>query len=522
MRSICLYFQIHQPFRLRTYRFFDIGNDSNYYDEYQNRFIIRRVAEKCYLPANKLLLTLIRRHGQAFRVCFSISGTAIEQFEKYTPEVLDSFKQLAATGQVEFLAETYGHSLAGLKNKEEFKRQILMHSQRVEELFGIKPTSFRNTELIYSDEIGATIAEMGFYSILAEGAKHILGWRSPNYLYYNALNPRLRVLLRNFRLSDDIGFRFSNKAWSEWPLTAEKYVSWLNAFDPNQELVNIFLDYETFGEHHWKETGIFEFLEALPKTILTQSNFEFHTPTEIASLHQPVAPIHVPHATSWADEERDLTAWLGNELQEEAVSNLYALVSKVYACDDPSIWKDWLYLQTSDHFYYMCTKWFSDGEVHKYFNPYPSPYEAYINYMNVLSDFIIRVEKNSVGKLEYEGWPSLKSVYEFNNISGPPLPFVTQAPHFVRSDKNSSKLMAQPSDLIHFSDRKLKSALKNTDSEFIAKIIANSAEEVTDKILRNLTKQRGEEVKELAHEIKKVSKKALSEAVEEILLHIQK
>ncbi len=519
MRSICLYFQIHQPYRLRTYRFFDIGSDSNYYDEYQNRFIIRRVAEKCYLPTNKLLLSLLRRHGQSFKVSFSISGTAIEQLEKYAPEVLDSFRQLAATGQVEFLAETYGHSLAGLKNKEEFKRQILMHVQKMEELFGIKPTSFRNTELIYSDEIGAIIAEMGFHSILAEGAKHVLGWRSPNYLYYNVLNPKLRVLLRNFRLSDDIGFRFSNKAWSEWPLTAEKYVSWLNAFDSNQELVNIFLDYETFGEHHWKETGIFEFLEALPKAVLTQSNFEFRTPTEVAYLHQPVAPIHVPYATSWADEERDLTAWLGNELQDEAVSNLYALAPKVYACDDPSIWKDWLYLQTSDHFYYMCTKWFSDGEVHKYFNPYPSPYEAFINYMNVLSDFIIRVDKNSMGKLEYEGWPSLKSVSEFDLTYPTAIPFVTKIP--TASTKKQAKISAQPSDLMNYSDRKLKTALKDTDSEFIAKIIANSAEEVTDKILRNLTKQRGEEVKELALEIKKVSKKALSEAVQEILLHVR-
>lgn len=518
MRSICLYFQVHQPYRLRTFRFFDIGVDSNYYDEYQNRYIVRRIAEKCYLPANDLLYELIRIHGGAFRVAFSISGLALEQFEKYTPEVISSFQKLASTGCVEFLGETYGHSLASLRNTDEFRRQVLMHSQKIEELMGQKPMAFRNTELIYSDEIGQMAADMGFNVMLAEGAKHILGWRSPNYVYYNALNPKLKVLLRNFRLSDDIGFRFSNKAWSEWPLTAEKYVNWLNAFEEKQQIVNIFLDYETFGEHHWKETGIFEFLRALPAEVLKKSNYKFVTPTEAGTMFQPVAPIHVPYATSWADEERDLTAWIGNELQDEAVASLYTLAPKVYRCDDPRIWNDWMYLQASDHFYYMSTKWFSDGEVHKYFNPYPSPYEAYINYMNVLSDFILRVENNSAGKEVYEGWPSLKSITEFENspraIKSYEAQGQTQKPKQKRSKKSID-------DLNVLADSNLKRGLKATDNELLARIIHKASAPLTEKILSLMTKRQRAEVENLASEITHVTAKALQEALDEILKNSQ-
>jgi len=394
-RAICFYFQVHQPFRLRTYRFFDIGHKHDYFDEYANKSIMRKVAEKCYLPTNSILLQLIKEYGAAFKVSFSISGSALDQFEMYAPDVLESFRKLAQTGQVEFLAETNAHSLCALINKEEFVQQVNTHAQRIEKLFAYKPKTFRNTELIYSDNIGEMVLDMGYKGLITEGAKHILGWKSPNYLYCSIKNPKLKILLKNFRLSDDIAFRFSNQTWNEWPLTAKKFTSWLKETDAENETVNLFMDYETFGEHQWAETGIFDFLKALPKQILSETNFVFKTPCELIKDLQPVAPISVPYPVSWADEERDLTAWLGNELQNEAFSQLYALYEKVKNCTDPSIQRDWLRLQNSDHLYYMCTKWFSDGEVHKYFNPYQGPYEAFINYMNVLSDFSIRVNECS-------------------------------------------------------------------------------------------------------------------------------
>jgi alpha-amylase len=393
MRSICFYFQVHQPLRLRTYRFFDIGAYHNYYDDYQNRFIMRRIADKSYIPMNKLLMELIKEYGSAFKVSFSISGVALDQIRMYAPDVLKSFQKLAATGNVEFLAETYSHSLSSLRSKTEFMEQVIKHKAMIREFFGQDPTTFRNTELIYSDGIGETVAEMGFKTQLTEGAKHILGWKSPNFIYCNAINPKLKVLLRNYQLSDDIAFRFSERGWSEWPMTAEKFVNWLNEVDPKQEVVNLYMDYETFGEHQWRETGIFEFVRALPSRVFSHSDFSFNTPSELSEKLQPVSAIHVEDAISWADEERDLTAWLGNDLQDDAFDNLYALEEMVRRSDDPEIHKDWGFLQTSDHFYYMCTKWFSDGDVHKYFNPYGSPYEAYINYMNVLSDLRMRLEQ---------------------------------------------------------------------------------------------------------------------------------
>ncbi len=392
MRSICFYFQVHQPFRLKTYRFFDIGTDHYYFDEYRNRYIMRRIADKCYLPMNNLLLNLIKEYGSAFKVSFSLSGTVIDQFEKYAPDVLDSFVALAETGCVEFIAETYSHSLSALKSKGEFLRQVEAQKAKVIKYFHKAPTTFRNTELIYSDGIGEMVAEMGFKTILTEGAKHILGWKSPNYMYCNAINPKLKVLLKNFMLSDDIAFRFSQQSWDGWPVTSEKYVGWLNSVDPAQETINLFMDYETFGEHQWKETGVFDFMKALPGQVFANSKYTFNTPSELSEKMQPVAEIHVPFPISWADEERDLTAWLGNELQDDAFKHLYELEYIVKNTADEDIQLDWKYLQTSDHFYYMCTKWFSDGDVHKYFNPYNTPYEAYINYMNVLSDFIIRIK----------------------------------------------------------------------------------------------------------------------------------
>ncbi|UCH14598.1 MAG: polysaccharide deacetylase family protein [Bacteroidales bacterium] len=391
MKKICFYFQVHQPFRYKRYRFFDIGNDHYYYDDYMNESIMRKVADKCYLPANKILLDLIKKYGNQFKVTFSLSGIVLDQLELYAPDVLDSFKELAETGCVEFLAETYSHSLVALKNKEEFNKQVKEHTERIKKYFNQEPEVFRNTELVYSDEIGAQVYEMGFKAILTEGAKHVLGWKSPNYLYYNAINPRLKVLLKNFKLSDDIAFRFSNKGWEEYPLTAEKFADWLSNLDKKEEIVNLFMDYETFGEHQWSDTGIFDFLSALPGALFKKTGFSFCTPSEAADELQAIAAVNVPYPISWADEERDLTAWLGNELQVDAFDKVYSLTEKVNKCDDPKILKDWNYLQSSDHFYYMCTKFFSDGEVHAYFNPYESPYDAYINYMNVLSDFILRL-----------------------------------------------------------------------------------------------------------------------------------
>lgn len=391
MKNICLYFQVHQPMRLRLYRFFDIGNNHYYYDDYSNESILRQVAEKCYLPTNKLFLKLLKEYGCQLKINFSITGIAMDQMELYAPEVLDSFAELAKTGCVEFLAETDTHSLVSLRNKSEFKRQVETHSKKIEKYFGQKPTVFRNTELIYSDEIGEMVADMGFKAMLTEGAKHILGWKSPNYLYCNANNPRLKLLLKNFKLSDDIAFRFSDKGWPEYPITTEKYVSWLKDTDSKDEVINLFMDYETFGEHQSAETGIFDFLKSFPKEVFASNRFKFSKVSEVADELQPVAPINVPYPISWADVERDLTAWLGNELQNEAFQKLYEILEKVEQCDDPIIKTDWKYLQASDHFYYMCTKFFSDGEVHSYFNPYNSPYDAFINFMNVLSDFKIRL-----------------------------------------------------------------------------------------------------------------------------------
>ena len=393
MKFINLCFQVHQPYRLRTYRFFNIGQDHQYYDDYQNRHIIRRVAERSYLPANKMMLDLIREFGTAFKVTFSISGPALEQLLQHAPEVIHGFQELAATGCVEFTGETYSHSLASLGSKEEFVRQVEKHRDRINDLFNQSPTTFRNTELIFDDDIGLSVADLGFNTLLTEGAKHILGWKSPNFLYYSAVNPKLKLLLRNFRLSDDIVFRFSNREWSEWPVTTEKFVGWMNTVPKNEEVINLFLNYETIGEQQGKETGIFDFFYNLPKTVLSNSNYQFSTPGEVSEQLQPVAPVSVLFPISWADEEKDLTAWLGNELQDEAFRKLYAIEKQVISCKKPDVLRDWERLQTSDHFYYMCTKWFSGGEVHKYFNPYPSPYEAFINYMNVLSDFSIRIEE---------------------------------------------------------------------------------------------------------------------------------
>ena len=390
-KSICLYFQVHQPNRLRQYRFFDIGKNSHYYDDFTNRTILRRIAQKCYLPMNELILQQIEEQKGAFKVAFSITGTALEQFDRYCPEVLDSFKKLAATGCVEFLSETYYHSLSSLASESEFKHQVAKHKEAIEKYFGVTPTTFRNTELIYSDSIANMVGDLGFKTILTEGAKHVLGWQSPNYLYKATTKKNQKLLLRNSGLSDDIAFRFSNKGWENWPLTTDKFVSWLKSGDG--EIVNLFMDYETFGEHQAASTGIFDFMKYLPAAVLAVGEFEFVTPARAARKHKPVAPLCIPDAISWADEERDTSAWLGNELQNEAFNKLYSLSEKLAILNDAELWSDFGHLQESDHFYYMCTKYFSDGAVHKYFNPYDTPFEAFINYMNVLSDFMLRVDQ---------------------------------------------------------------------------------------------------------------------------------
>jgi alpha-amylase len=369
-----------------------MGHEHYYYDDFMNESILRKIAYNCYLPANKILLDIIHKHKDKFKVTFSLTGIVIDQFRLYAPEVLASFRELAETGNVEFLGETNSHSLSSLVNREKFEKQVSVHREKMIEYLGYKPTSIRNTELIYSDEIGSWMADMGYKATVTEGAKHILGWKSPNFLYCNAINPRLKVLLRNYTLSDDIAFRFSNRAWPSFPLTAEKYASWVKGLASSSEIVNISMDYETFGEHQKKETGIFDFLKYLPDAIIKKTPFTFMTVSEIADNYQPVAPLHVPSPISWADEERDLTAWMGNELQTAAVSKLYSLADRVTRCGSDELMRDWVYLQSSDHFYYMSTKFFSDGQVHAYFNPYENPYQAFMNYMNVLSDFEIRID----------------------------------------------------------------------------------------------------------------------------------
>ncbi len=401
-KSIVFYFQVHQPTRLRLYRFFDIGKDSHYYDDFADRTILKRVVQKCYLPMNALLLDVIKSTKGAFKCAFSISGSVLEQMERYSPEVIDSFKALADTGCVEFLNETYYHSLASLANPAEFAHQVNKHRDLITRLFGTKTTTFRNTELIYNNGIGEQVHDLGYKTILTEGARHIMGWKSSNFVYSDKTRPEMKLLLRNYALSDDIAFRFSDRGWKDWPLTADKYVEKLKASAAEGDIVNLFMDYETFGEHQSASCGIFDFMRALPEAVLADGTFDFLTPGEAARTHAPVSTLDVPETISWADEERDVTAWLGNELQQDAYNKLYSLTEKLSILGDPVLWADFGHLQESDHFYYMCTKFFSDGEVHKYFNPYDTPYEAFINYMNVLSDFMIRVDDaNSVSNANF-------------------------------------------------------------------------------------------------------------------------
>ncbi|MCD6394794.1 MAG: glycoside hydrolase family 57 protein [Planctomycetes bacterium] len=390
MASVVFYFQVHQPFRLRRYTIFD--SDPNYFDDAQNEKICRKVVNKCYLPTNKLIKDLIDRHKGQFRVSYSLTGTVIEQFKRWAPDALESFLDLARTGCVEFIAETYYHSLAFLYDRREFITQTRMHSDLMEELFGQRPRIFRNTELTYNNDVAKVVEDMGFDAILTEGADHVLGYRSPNFIYNPPNCANLRILLKNYRLSDDIAFRFGNRDWPEWPLTTDKFVRWVDQINGNGYVCNLFMDYETFGEHQWEDTGIFEFLRALPQSLLETGKNDFLTVSQAIDRYPPVGEIDVPHMISWADTERDLSAWLGNSMQANALHDLYALAEDVLSTGDETLIADWRKLQTSDHFYYMCTKWFADGDVHKYFNPYESPYDAYINYMNILDNIRSRTK----------------------------------------------------------------------------------------------------------------------------------
>jgi alpha-amylase len=390
MPSVCFYFHVHQPFRLKWRSRFDQQSGFDYFDDEKNREIIHKVANKCYLPANQLLLELIEKYAPHFKVSFSISGVAIEQMKLYAPEVLDSFKRLVDSGGVELVAETYYHSLASLYSKSEFAEQVKRQMVTLESVFGQKPTVFRNTELIYSDEISCMVADMGFKAMLAEGADDIMGWRSPNYIYKSPFSD-MRIFPKNYKLSDDIAFRFSNRGWAEFPLMADRYASWLHQISGNGQVVNLFMDYETFGEHQWADTGIFDFMRHLPEYVFAKEDWKFNTLSEAMDLYQPVAELSYGRVTSWADLERDTSAWNGNRMQRRALQELYAVSDLVTKSNDPHLLHLWRKLQTSDHFYYMCTKWFSDADVHNYFSHVKNPYEAFIMFMNCLRDFRVAI-----------------------------------------------------------------------------------------------------------------------------------
>ena len=403
MTSLVFYFQVHQPHRLKRYRFFDIGREEGYFDDEENRRILERVAQKCYLPMNALLLRQIEQHEGRFRCSFSVSGTALEQMERWSPETLESFQRLAATGCVEFLAETSHHSLSALGDEEEFREQVRAQAARVEDLFGQRPRVFRNTELVLSNRVAQLAEELGFEGILGEGADHLLGWRSPHRVYRPEGTRALKLLLRSYRLSDDIAFRFSNREWAAWPLTADRFAHWVHDLPTEDRFVGLFMDYETFGEHQWADTGIFDFMEALPGEVLRHERFGFQTPSEVVASSDSTARLDIPSPVSWADAERDLTAWLDNAMQRgahEAVYSLSARAREAARRGHPEVLETWRKLSTSDHFYYMCVKFFSDGDVHKYFSPYATPHDAYIALANVLADFGARLEALELPAIE--------------------------------------------------------------------------------------------------------------------------
>lgn len=398
-KAIVLYLHVHQPYRIRHYTIFDAGNAHDYFSapfeaRESNEKVIRKIAEKSYLPTNRVLKELLEKHPE-FKVSLSITGTILEQMQEWVPEVLESFKDLVKTGRVEIVGETYYHSLAFFYSRKEFEHQVAMHRQKVQEIFGQTPKVFRNTEFAYNNDLAYWADQAGYKGILAEGWDPVLGWRSPNFVYRPAFTENIRLLMKNYRLSDDIAFRFSNRGWSEWPLDADKYTKWLEQIGDATN-INLFMDYETFGEHQWEDTGIFEFLRHLPQEWLKGQGNTFMTVSEAIDAFEPVDKIDMPNTVTWADSERDLTAWLGNKMQHESITALYNLEEKILDTKDVHLIADWRKLTTSDHFYYMCTKWFSDGDVHAYFSPYESPYEAYMNFMNAWHDLKYRLAVKGV------------------------------------------------------------------------------------------------------------------------------
>lgn len=401
MKAICFNFEIHQPYRLKRYRFFDIGNDHYYYDDFQNDDIITRIARESYLPAAETLLRMVQEHKGAFRCSFSISGVALEQIQRYVPELIDTLKALAKTKCVEFVAQPSAYSLASLVDPEEFRIQMETSCRLIKELFGQKARVARNTELIYDDDMAPQLVSMGFKGVLTEGAKHILGWKSPNYVYTAASAPKLCLLLRNAKLSEDIAVHFTESSRSGNPLWAGTFMDWIASTPKEEEIVNLYMNLETFGEHHRAESGIFQFLEALPAEAAARG-VEFLTPSEAISKIKPVGELSVLHAISGADEARDTSAWLGNELQNEAFNKLYSVAERVRLCEDRRLKQDWEYLQAADHFFFMSTKGLADGVSHSMFSPYETSFQAFTNYMNVLADFIVRVQEQYPLSIENE------------------------------------------------------------------------------------------------------------------------
>ena len=398
MRAICLYLHIHQPVRYRQYSIFDVGNISNYYeDDYNgrqsNRRIFDKVTKKSYRPMLNLLEKNIKAHPD-FKVSFSITGTWIKQAVEYAPDLIEQIRRMVRTGQVEIIGETFYHSLAFFYDRQEFEDQVDLHKTVIQKIFGVTPRVFRNTELAYNDSLAAWAESKGYLGILAEGWDKILGYRSPNYVYRPIGCKNLRLLLKNYRLSDDIAFRFSNRSWKEWPLTVPKYQEWINESCLNGNLINLFMDFETFGEHQWADTGIFDFMDRLINSWLSEYENKFVTASEACNIMEPAGEISMPETVTWADTERDLSAWLSNEMQKSAMADIYKIRSDILASRDSKFISDWRYLTTSDHPYSMCTKYWNDGDVHAYFSAYASPYESYMYFMNVLRDIEYRLNLN--------------------------------------------------------------------------------------------------------------------------------
>lgn len=398
-KAIVLYMHVHQPYRVRNYTIFDTGVSHNYFDApyddaTSNERIVQKVAQKSYLPTNKVLQQLLDTYPD-FRVSLSITGTVIDQLEQWAPDALQSFKDIVATGRVEIVAETYHHSLAFFYSRSEFEQQVAMHRQKIKDTFGQTPQVFRNTELAYNNSVAQWADKAGYKGILSEGWDAVLGWRSSNYVYRPAHTENIRLLMKNYKLSDDIAFRFGNKDWHEWPLTTDKFTHWLNSTQ-NATNFNLFMDYETFGEHQWDESGIFDFLRHLPQAWLQNPGNTFMTVSQAIDAFDPVDTVDMPHTVTWADTERDLSAWLGNSMQTSSIQDLYNLEKPILATGDLALIEDWRRLQTSDHFYYMCTKWFNDGDIHAYFSPYNNPYDAFIAFMNAYHDIRFRLIQKGV------------------------------------------------------------------------------------------------------------------------------